>query len=126
MANNSTQKLRESVDLDMNTILQEIRELRQRIDDGALETPLRTDGMPESTKFPIYGGDKASYPAWRRALFSSLRLDWNTFGYTDSRVFLMIYKAIEGKAQRQAAAYFEAGGERGKEKPEDFIRFLDR
>lgn len=130
-----------SNDLDTNTILQEIRELRQRIDDGAHEKHLRSDGMPEvyikkdppnpssriePTKFPMYGGDKSSYPAWRRAVLSALRLDWNTFTYTDSRVFLMIYKALEGKAQRQAAAYYEAGGEGGKEKPEDFIRFLDR
>ena len=38
----------------------------------------------------------------------------------------MIYKSLEGKAQRQAAAYFEVGGEGGRESPEDFIRFLDR
>ena len=127
--------------MDLNTLCQEVRELRQRIDDGALEPPLRSDGMPEviikkdpanpstkvkQTEFPIYGGNKASYPAWRRAVLSALRLDWNTFGYTDSRVFLMIYQALEGKAQRQSDSYFEAGGEGGKERPEDFIKFLDR
>ncbi|KAI0991732.1 hypothetical protein K3495_g16455, partial [Podosphaera aphanis] len=53
-------------------------------------------------------------------------MDWNTFEYTDSSVFLMIYKALEGKAQKQAGAYFEAGGVGGLEKPEDFISFLDQ
>ena len=131
-----------SVDkLDVQTLLQEIRELRQRIDDGALSPPLHNNGMPEvviqkdpaniseklkPTSFPIYNGDKPTYPAWRRAVLSALKLDWNTFHYTNSRVFLMIYKALEGKAQRQAAAYFESGGKSGKESPEDFIKFLDQ
>lgn len=141
MTSRANQKSLDSTNIDVVSLLQEIRELRQRIDDGALEPAVRLDGMPEviikkdppntsgavkPTKFPKYGGDKPSYPAWRRAILSALRLDWNTFGYTDSRVFLMIYKSLEGKAQRQTASYFEAGGEGGKENPEDFIRFLDR
>ena len=80
----------------------------------------------EPTTFPTYNGDRSTYPAWRRAVLSALKMDWNTFGYTDSRVFLMIYKALEGKAQKRAGAYFESGGRGGEEKPEDFIAFLDR
>lgn len=129
------------MDIDTVQILQEIRELRERIDDGALEPPIHTDNMPpvfikkdppntsgkvKPTAFPFYTGDKSSYSAWRRAVLSALRMDLNTFGYTDSRVFLMIYKALDGKAERQAAAYFESGGLGGREEPEEFIRFLDR
>lgn len=90
-------------------ILQELRELRQRIDDGA-PAPRLTDGMPEviiykdpanlssklePTTFPLYNGTKSLYPAWRRAIFSAIIIDWNTFGYNNARVFLMIYKALK-------------------------------
>lgn len=127
--------------MDMTDLLREVRELRQRIDDfevpqrattGSLPTvviekdPAQTAAKLKPTKFPIYNGDRATYPAWRKAVLSALKMDWNTFNYTDSRVFLMIYKALEGKAQRQAGTYFEAGGVGGKEKPENFIAFLDR
>ena len=61
------------------------------------------------TNFPMYNGDRALYPAWKRAVLSALKIDWKTFKYTDSRVFLMIYNALEGKAQRQACTYFESG-----------------
>lgn len=103
-------------EMDISTLIQESRELRQRVD-GALEPTLRSDGMPEvvikkdpanlsnkvkQTEFPTYGDKKSSYPAWRRAVLSALKLDWNTFGYTDSRVLLMIYQAMEGRAQRQS------------------------
>lgn len=130
-----------NVSIDTVTLLQEIRELRQRLDDGESRPKRSSDLMPEvcirkdpantqgklkPTKFPVYGGDKSMYPAWRRGVLAALKMDWNTFGYTDSRVFLMIYKALEGKAQRQASAFFESGGPDGEEKPEDFIRFLDR
>ncbi|KAI0998518.1 hypothetical protein K3495_g9677 [Podosphaera aphanis] len=37
-----------------------------------------------------------------------------------------IYEALEGEAQNHAAAYFESGGLRSEERPEDFIAFLDR
>lgn len=86
----------------------------------------QTNCKIKPTTFPVYNGDKLMYPAWRRAVLSILKMDWLTFGYTDSRVFLMIYKALEGKAQKRAAAYFESGGLQGKETPEDFIKFLDR
>lgn len=130
-----------STDLDTVTLMQEIRELRQRLDDGPAfpsnvgnrmpsvtikKDPAGNPAVAKRTEFPIYSGDKVTYPAWRRAVFSILKIDWNTFEYTDSKVFLMIYKALEGKAQRQAGAYFESGGVGGLEKPEDFIAFLDR
>lgn len=127
--------------MDDTDLIREIRELRQRIDDfeiplktnnGSLppvfieKDPAQTAGKLKPTKFPKYNGDRVTYPAWRKAVFSALKLDWNTFNYTNSRVFLMIYKALEGKAQKQAGTYFESGGEGGKERPEDFIAFLDR
>ena len=37
----------------------------------------------------------------------------------------MIYKALEGKALKQASPFFESRGKDGKERPEDFIAFLD-
>lgn len=128
-------------DADINTLMQEVRELRQRLDDGpggpaTFETNLppaiikkdraKSPGSLKPTKFPVYSGDKTTYPAWRRAVLSILKMDWNTFGYTDSRVFLMIYKALDGKAQKQAGSYFESGGLGGLERPENFIEFLDR
>ncbi|KAI0996109.1 hypothetical protein K3495_g12073, partial [Podosphaera aphanis] len=127
--------------LDVNTLLQEIRELRQRIDDGAtsnfipaeitpeviiVKDPARSNSKRKPTEFKTYNGDRSTYPAWRRAVLSALKMDWNTFEYTDSYVFLKIYEALDGKAQKQAAAYFESGGLRGEERPEDFIAFLDR
>lgn len=126
---------------DVDDLRRELRELRQRLDDaptpilqseGSLpevtilkDPPTRTPNLKPNT-FPVYDGDRATYPAWRKAVLSALRIDWLTFGYTNSRVFLMIYKALDGKAQRQAATYFESGGLGGLERPEDFIAFLDR
>lgn len=126
---------------DVTILMQEIRELRQRLDDAPElpmytgnkmpsttinKDPARNHAISKATEFPIYSGDKATYPAWRRAILSILKIDWKTFEYTDSKVFLMIYKSLDGKAQRQAGAYFESGGVGGLEKPEDFISFLDR
>ncbi|KAI0992708.1 hypothetical protein K3495_g15476, partial [Podosphaera aphanis] len=123
------------IPIDTEMLLQEIRELRQRLDEFPV-LPSPSDTMPEVViiknparardglkpkPFPSYDGDKVTYPAWRRAILSTLKMDWNTFDYTDSEVFLMIYEALEGKAQRQAAAFFESGGTNGSEKPEDFI-----
>ncbi|KAI1000834.1 hypothetical protein K3495_g7364 [Podosphaera aphanis] len=131
--------------LDVNTSLQEIRELRQRIDDGPIlnripaettpevviiKDPARSSSKRNPTEFKTYNGDRSNYPAWRRAVLPALKIDWNTFEYTfeytDSYVFLKIYETLEGKAQNQAAAYFESGGLRGEEGPEYFIAFLDR
>ena len=126
---------------DVEILRQEIRELRQRLDDGPVNSKAMGNSMPKvtitkdparpneslkPTSFPIYDGDKTNYAAWRRAVLSILKMDWKMFGYTNSRVFLMIYKALEGKAQRQAGAYLEFGGLNGKERPEDFVEFLDR
>ena len=110
MATPKSKELFDNTNIDTLRLLQEIRELRQRIDDGALEPALPNDSMPEviiekdspnpcdkinPTSFPIYAGDKSSYLAWRRAILSALRIVWNTFGCSNSRVFLMIYKALE-------------------------------
>ncbi|KAI1002590.1 hypothetical protein K3495_g5611 [Podosphaera aphanis] len=126
--------------IDTETLLHEIRELRQRLDEFPV-LPSLSDTMPEviikknrarsrdglkPKPFPTFSGDKVTYPTWRRAILLTLKLDWNTFDSTDSAVFLMIYEALEGKAQRQAAAFFESGGTNGAESPEDFIAFLDR
>lgn len=130
-----------SISTDVNTLMQEIRELRQRLDDGPVIPSYVGNKMPsveikkdpkgnptvaKRTEFPMYSGDKVTYPGWRKAVFSILKTDWNTFEYTNSKVFLMIYKSLEGKAQRQAGSYFESGGIGGLERPEDFIAFLDR
>ena len=48
------------------------------------------------TKLPIYEGNRQSYPAWRRAVLSIFRMDWNTFSYNDQRAFLMIYNSLRG------------------------------
>lgn len=127
--------------MDIEDLRREIRELRERLDEFPSAPSKEEELLPEvviqkdpacngtklkPTKFPTYNGDRLTYPAWRRAILSALKMDWNTFGYTNSRVFLMIYKALDGKAQKKAAAYFESGGTGGKEAPEDFISFLDR
>lgn len=127
--------------MDTTDLMRELRELRQRIDDFEppkssageslpqvviIKDPAQQEGNLKPTSFPVYNGEKMMYPAWRRGVLSALRIDWNTYKYTDSRVFLMIYKSLEGKAQKQAASYFESGGVGGRERPEDFIAFLDR
>lgn len=110
--------------MDVTELLHEYRELRQRLDDfpvakqsanslptvEILKDPANPIANMKPTSFPLYNGDRSNYPAWRRAVLSALRIDWNTFKYTNSRVFLMIYKALEGKAQKQANPFFESGG----------------
>ncbi|RKF77388.1 hypothetical protein GcM1_219005 [Golovinomyces cichoracearum] len=54
MASRANQKSFDSMDIDVISLLQEIRELRQRIDDGALEPALRLDGMPEVAKKNVW------------------------------------------------------------------------
>ena len=119
----------------------EMRELRQRLDDVDL-MPISTYGPfprvridkdpPKSNyklkpgKFPTYNGNKITYAAWRMAMLSTLKRDWNTFGYDNSYVFLSIYNSLEGQAKIEASAYFESGGRDGSQDPEDFIAFLDR
>ena len=45
------------------------------------------------TKLPEYEGNRANYPAWRTAVLDIFRMDWNTFGYDNSRAFVLIYGA---------------------------------
>lgn len=119
----------------------ELRELRERLDDWPavnqdnegpfpstriIKDPPKKDYKLKPGKIPTYSGNRATYAAWRKAVLSTLKIDWNTFNYDDSYVFLMIYNALEGKAQREAAAFFESGGRDGRQDPEDFIGFLDR
>lgn len=75
---------------------------------------------------PKYDGNEDLYPAWRRAVLDTLGMEWNIFGYTDSRAFLSIYNSLEGTARRKASAFYEVGGVNGTRRPEDFIEFLDR
>ena len=78
------------------------------------------------TTLPVYEGNRQSYPAWRRAVLSIFRMDWNTFNYDNQRAFLMIYNALRGEAQRKAVSFFEVGGINETQRPEDFLEFLDR
>ncbi|KHJ33769.1 hypothetical protein EV44_g1748 [Erysiphe necator] len=97
---------------DVDDLRREVRELRRRLDDAPVPVTQAEGSLPEvvilkdpptknpnlkPNSFPIYDGDRATYPAWRRAVLSALRIDWLIFGYTNSRVFLMIYKALDGK-----------------------------
>lgn len=127
--------------MELEDLALEIRELRERLDDWPTDTR-RTDGPfpnvriekepPKQNyklkpkKLPIYRGDRSTYGAWRRAVLSTLKADWNTFQYDNPSVFLMIYNALEGRAQKEAASFFESGGPNGRQNPEDFIGFLDR
>lgn len=76
--------------------------------------PPRDGANLKPTKFPKYNGDQLIYLAWRRAILSSLKMDWKTFGHSNSHIFLMIYKALNGNAQNRSAIYFESGGIGGK------------
>ena len=78
------------------------------------------------TKLPEFIGIRAEYPAWRAAVLDTFRMDWNLFGYDNSRAFLMIYNALKGTARTKASSFYEAGGVRNTRDPEDFIEFLDR
>lgn len=127
--------------MDVTELAQELRELRQRLDDWPIppkenegsfpsvkieKDPAKSNYKLKPGKFPSYNGDRSTYAAWRRAVLSTLKKDWNNFDYDNSYVFLMIYNALEGKAQKQSASYFESGGRDGREDPEEFIAFLDR
>ncbi|KAI0994355.1 hypothetical protein K3495_g13827 [Podosphaera aphanis] len=75
---------------------------------------------------PQYDGNTKAYPVWRKTVLDIFRMDWHAFGYTDSRAFLMIFNALKGKARDTAAAFYEAGGINGSNRPEDFLAYLDR
>lgn len=126
--------------IDVTAIMQELRELRQRLDD-APQPSIQPDSTPsakiqkeparqisglKATSLPIYDGDRSTYPAWRKAVLDALGMDWNTFGYTNKMAFLLIYKALDGRAKKQAGAHYESGGPDGLEDPEGFIKFLDQ
>lgn len=87
--------------------------------------PERALGLKPS-KLPKYDGNKCNYPAWRAAVLDTFRMDWLAFGYDNSRAFLMIYRALKGKALKKAGPFYETGGVCGTRNPEDFIEFLDR
>lgn len=127
--------------MNVTDLAQELRELRQRLDDWPVppkvcegsfppvkieKDPVKPNYKLKPGKFPSFNGDRVTYAAWRRAVLSMLKIDWNTFDYNNSYVFLMIYNALEGKAQKQAASFFESGGRDGRQDPEEFIAFLDR
>ena len=78
------------------------------------------------TKLPEFNGNRAEYPAWRAAVLDNFRMDWNLFGYDNSRAFLVIYNALKGTARIKAGPFYEAGGVHETRDPEDFIEFLDR
>lgn len=78
------------------------------------------------TQLPFFAGDRQNYPAWRRAVLHIFRMDWNTFRYDDQRAFCMIYNALIGKARQSAVSFCELGGINRKQRPEDFLEFLDR
>ena len=86
----------------------------------------RTPVLFRPSDLPKYDGSEDLYPAWRRAVLDTLGMEWNMFGYTDSRAFLSIYKSLEGSARRKASAFYEVGGVNGARRPEEFIEFLDR
>lgn len=78
------------------------------------------------TKLPEFHGNRSRYPAWRKAVLDTFRMDWNLFGYDNSRAFLMIYNSLKDNALERAGPFYEAGGVEDTRDPEDFIEFLDR
>ncbi|KAI1007243.1 hypothetical protein K3495_g978 [Podosphaera aphanis] len=73
------------------------------------------------TKLPEYHGDRSTYPSWRTVVLDIFRMDWNVFGYDDSRSFIMTYGALKGSALKRAGPFYEAGGVHGTRKLEDFF-----
>ncbi|KAI0990749.1 hypothetical protein K3495_g17438, partial [Podosphaera aphanis] len=92
-----------------------------------LKNPPRkvTQGI-KPTKFPSFNGNRASYPGWRKFILNALKVDWNTFEYDDTQVFMMIYQSLEDTAHSQSVGFFEMGGWSKEDRPEEFIEFLDR
>ena len=80
----------------------------------------------KSTKLPEYDGNKGNYSSWRTAVLDIARMDWNAFGYDDSRAFLMIYTTLKGSALNKAGSFYEVGGVHGTRKSEEIIEFLDK
>lgn len=121
---------------EFNNLLSELRELRaghSNQNSGQLSSvhiekdPPPTHGLGlKPTKLPHFDGTRSNYPSWRTAVLDIFRMDWNTFGYDDSRAFVLIYGALKSTALKKVGSFYEAGGIRGTRKPEDFIEFLDK
>lgn len=99
---------------------------------GCSRVFIEKDPPPESgasfkpTRLPEFHGSRTRYPAWRTAVLDTFRMDWNLFGYDNSRALLMIYNSLRGNALEKAGPFFEVGGISGTRDPEDFLEFLDR
>ncbi|KAI0993438.1 hypothetical protein K3495_g14746 [Podosphaera aphanis] len=94
-------------------------------------TIIKDPPAPNGTQFrptplPEYDGNKLNYPGWRQAVLDIFRMDWNTFRYTDTRAFLLLYTSLKGEARTKAGPFYETGGVNGTKRPEDFLAFLDR
>ncbi|KAI0993025.1 hypothetical protein K3495_g15159 [Podosphaera aphanis] len=90
------------------------------------DPPKEFGGKVKPTNLPEFHGSRTRYPAWRTAVLDTFRMDWNEFGYDNSRAFLMIYNALKGGALEKAGPFYEAGGVNRTRDPEDFIEFSDR
>ena len=42
-----------------------------------IKDPARKNGKLKPNQLPSYDGNRKKYPAWRKAVLSALRLDWN-------------------------------------------------
>ncbi|KAI1004417.1 hypothetical protein K3495_g3795 [Podosphaera aphanis] len=52
-------------------------------------------------------------------------MDWNTFDYDVTQVFMMISQSLEGTAHNQSVGYFEMGVWSKEDRPEEFLEFLE-
>ncbi|KAI1001630.1 hypothetical protein K3495_g6570 [Podosphaera aphanis] len=78
-------------------------------------TIIKDPGAPNGVQFrptplPEYDGNKLNYPGRRQAVLDIFRMDWNNFGYTDTRAFLLINTALKGEARTKAGPFYETGG----------------
>lgn len=90
------------------------------------DPPSESGASFKPSRLPEFYGSRTRYPAWRTAVLDTFRMDWNLFGYDNSRAFLMIYNSLRGNALEKAGPFFEVGGISGTRDPEDFLEFLDR
>lgn len=119
-----------NLQLQINELRAELRDRPKSEPSSAViinkEPAPRTPVLFRPSDLPKYDGNEDLYPAWRKAVLDTLGMEWNMFGYTNSRAFLSIYTSLEGSARRKASAFYEVGGVNGTRRPEDFIEFLDR
>ncbi|KAI0998562.1 hypothetical protein K3495_g9636 [Podosphaera aphanis] len=85
------------------------------------DPPAPNDTQFRPTPLPEYDGNKMNYPGWRQAVLDIFRMDWNTFGYTDTRAFLLLYTSLKGEARTKAGPFYETGGVNGTKRPEDSL-----